>query len=546
MTDMALVDAHMRTSYARGTSVGKLVARLGETVGYDADEFIEGAVDIVLAGQTDQAFASWSYLDDAAQSVDKFGRSIALDAPADYLIGSATHNGTPLETVYRRPARMLAELDDLGIDRAEALAKVSAEVELLASSDVAIAGRHAEQAYGATDKRVEGWNRVPNVGACDFCRLIATKDYNRRDLAPAHRSCHCGTRPRFRPMSEGADIVDREAYDRIEAKGQPTRRKQRAADSKAANKDLADGVQVADAVDDVASRGLPKGAEFAADDPYIAQLAEANGVTPDEVVAAKGRLKTVRQQIRDEAATVQQEAFDELYKWNDVKIKRPPRRAADRGGEYDWLEGLDQRERARLSRKWYSEDGLTVDNLADVVNGAGSDLGVDDAIDEWLRVNRQYEAAGAIRRGKLPSSRAYSGQIDADDLLPYATEDGYSVTTILGGDDLAGAAHIAGVEKELVAREAFQYLEKAATPTHGPSPYRMSFQAWEEEVRTLEYGLREFPGEMATNAKDRLRELVPELLDEGDDYEELYARIIDTAHRAGEELPDHAVIPWRL
>lgn len=541
MTDLRLTDAHMRTSFDRQARTGAYVARLGQTLGYNSDEFISEAVDTVLAAQADQAAATWAYLSEAGEMFD--GRILPFDPPVDHLIGSATHAGTPLETVYRRPAKLAAELRAAGVDEAEVAARVSAEVEQLASTDVAVSGRRSEQVYGSVDKRIIGWRRVPNAGACEYCRLIATKDYGKRDLAPAHASCHCGTAPRF---ADSDDLVDDAAIARLDKQGVPMQRAQRAKDAARANK-LADaGVEVAEVADTPALRGLPPGSSAAADDLELAQVAARYGVTPDEVKAAQGRVKIVRQQLRDEAAVVQQEAFDELYKWNDAyRIKRPARSAADRGGEYDWLEQIDARERARLSRQWYADDGIGVDELPDIIYGPGSDRSTDEAIQEWLRVNRQYEAAGALRRGKLPSTRAYSGNVDVDTLLAGFSDDGYSVKTILGADDLEAAAHIAGVEKDIVTREALDFLGDASTaPVHGPSPYRMSYQAWEEELRTLEYGLREYPSEMPRNAKARLRELVPDLLDDGQDYEELYARIVDTAHRAGEEVPDYAYIPW--
>ena len=73
----------------------------------------------------------------------------------------------------------------------------------------------------------------------------------------------------------------------------------------------------------------------------------------------------------------------------------------------------------------------------------------------------------------------------------------------------------------------------------------MNFLSWEEEVRTLEYGLREFADEMPRESRERLAELVPAALDDGQDFEDLYALIVSTARRAGEEIPDHARIPWQ-
>jgi len=116
---------------------------------------------------------------------------------------------------------------------------------------------------------------------------------------------------------------------------------------------------------------------------------------------------------------------------------------------------------------------------------------------------------------------------------------------ILGTDDLEAAAHIAQVERDLMRREAYDYLQTATNPRHGPSPYRMSFQAWEEEVRDLEAVLRDAVLSPTSAQLDRYRELVPEAIDDPAlDFEQMYARIVSTARQAGEEVPDYAIIPW--
>jgi hypothetical protein len=533
----------MRGSFDRATRSGRYLARVGNTVGFESDEFVSEAVDTILAAQTEQAGATWAYLTEAGEMFD--GRVMPYDAPVDKLIGSATHNKTALETVYRRPQRLAGELRAAGVSEPEISARLAQEVERLAHTDVAVSGRKAEQAFGSIDRRIIGWNRVTNAGACDFCILIAQHYYTKRDLAPAHADCHCGTSPRY--AEAGDEFVDEKAVARLEENGVPLKQAQRTKDAQRVNR-IADKLDSAppNIADAPAGRGLPPGASYASDDLDIVNAAARNNVSPDEVKAAQGRVKAIKQQARDEAARTMEEAGGQLQQWNYSKIKRPPRGAERaRAGEYDWLERIDARERARLSRKWYSDNGIGIDELADLVDGPGSTMGVDEAVGEWLAVNRRFEAAGSIRRGKLPSSRAYSGEIDVDDLVPNFAADGYDVRVILGADDIEAAAHIAGVEKELLQREALQYLEQAANPVEGPSPYKMSFQAWEEELRSIEYGLREYPNEMPSNTRARLRELVPEALDDGEDYEDLYAKIIDTAYKAGEEMPEYALIPWK-
>lgn len=233
-----------------------------------------------------------------------------------------------------------------------------------------------------------------------------------------------------------------------------------------------------------------------------------------------------------------------------MKLRNPPRKGsttgtgrAARGGEWDWLEQVSDREKTRLSRSWYGGTQAPDQAVQTMASALSRDLSVDDGMRIWLDLNRRAEAAGALRRGRLPSLDGYSGQIDVDSLLARFTDDGYDAAKVFG-DDLEAAAHIAQVEADIVRDEALQYLGNAARAVEGPSPYRMGFQTWEEELRDLERLVRE--GGATGRDRRRLAELVPEYLDDdGLDYEELYARIITTARRAGEEVPDYARIPWQ-
>lgn len=289
---------------------------------------------------------------------------------------------------------------------------------------------------------------------------------------------------------------------------------------------------------------------LAATDADVVRIAKANGVHPDEVLAARRRVAEVRAVAREEAARVQLEAMRELDRFEGVKIKSPPRIGARTGtgsaarrGEWDWLEQLSDDEKARLSRSWYGE-GLAPDQLAHVMAGQlGRDIGTDEAMQIWLDLNRRAEASGALRRGKLPSLRAYSGHIDPDRLLSSIADDGYDVARLFG-DDLEAAGHIASIDADLARREALDYLGHAANPTKGPAPYHMGFQSWEDDVRTIEAAIRD--GRATAAQVSRYAELVPEALDDaGLDYEDLYARIVTTARKAGEEVPAHARIPWQ-
>jgi HK97 family phage portal protein len=281
----------------------------------------------------------------------------------------------------------------------------------------------------------------------------------------------------------------------------------------------------------------------------LAEVAARFGVSVDEVKAARGTLKTLRRRVADEAARDQYEALGILERSEAVKVRRPSRGGS---GDYDWLERVGRGERARLSRAWYTDsvEG-SVDQIADNLR---RDLGgelvnmSDDAImsDVWLPLNRRVEGAGAIRRGKLPSDRAYGGRIDPNQFAPGVNGDGYDVAKLLG-DEIEAAGHVAQVNAAGYADEAYRALGNATTAQHGPAPFEMSFQAWETEVRTIEEGL-DGAGVMPMPARDaraRLAELIPADLDgPGMSYEDVYASIVTTARQAALDVPERAVIPW--
>lgn len=231
-----LLDAHMRTSFARAERTGLLLSRAGRRFGYDSTAFVELAVDSVLAAQTEQAFVTWSYLASVVELADPLGRVLDVDPPIDVLVGAATHDGAPLETVYRRPATLAAELRAEGFAFVEVVERVSSEVELMADADVFTASRKTEQVYGAVDRRIVGWRRVPNATACQWCRMIATQRYKKQELAPAHRSCHCGTAPITSTTAvDRGPVYDPDALAQIKRDGVPTRYGERKKTAREAN-----------------------------------------------------------------------------------------------------------------------------------------------------------------------------------------------------------------------------------------------------------------------------------------------------------------------
>lgn len=297
----------------------------------------------------------------------------------------------------------------------------------------------------------------------------------------------------------------------------------------------------------------------ALDDPNSAEVLEAAagwGVSPDEFVAARAQVKQARRVVTDAATEAQLRAFERLDRLEGVALRTPPPVGAVddagnvlRGGEWDFLETLDPDEQKRLRRTWFRDDVVTdIDQFAENLRFAdGGAPSVDDAARYWLRENRIYEATGALRRGKLPSSRAYSGAVDVDAIVEGYMPAGTRLrpSEVIGVSDVDVAGRLAQLAREDDLDDALRFLDRSVDAVHGPPPWRMSFQSFEAELRDLEYGLRNYPSELDDNALARLNELVPEMLDDpGTSYEELYGRIVGTARRGGLDVADYARVPW--
>lgn len=288
--------------------------------------------------------------------------------------------------------------------------------------------------------------------------------------------------------------------------------------------------------------------KLSAGHPDVIAVAQRFGVSPDEVMLARGRVGDVKAVMREQAARTQLDAVAEMDRLGAVKVKSPPRlgarsdtgRVLRHGGEYDFLEQLSRDETRRLAN-WYGGTEAPDQIAATMSHALNHDVSTDEAMARWLELNRTADAAGAVRRGKLPSLSGYSNAISLDSLVPGLADEGFDVALLLD-DPLVAAGHLASVERAQLQQEALNYLGDAVNAVHGPKPYQMSFQAWETEVRTLEESMS--LGATAV-AEARYGELVPYYLDDaGLDYEQVYSRIIATAHRADELVPDYARIPW--
>jgi hypothetical protein len=555
-----------------------------------------GAVESILEGALlETSIAAVAY---------QTATDLVLGFAADLVASPPQIRGgrSPAE-VYKRSVYQARRMIANGASYDDAMRSGLARARQTAVTDVSLANRQAIADTAPQRPWVVGYRRVLTGVSCALCATASTQRYRRADLHPIHPACDCdiaeivGTSDPGRVINQrllddlrtaGKQSGSKKYYDQnapyiVDADG---RVRQRAIELDADGNErvvagdpvelelvehgelgrvvtnrshrtteLADAPErpTAPAISDADAKKAAKAARVAeerraakaltVDSPDVIAVADRYGVSPEEVLSSRSRVNDVRAAVREEAALVQRDALATLDRYGSTKVKRP---GTSPGGEYDWLKGLDDREKARLSRVWYSDSASDgPDLIAQRIGFADvrfADAQTDDAIEHWLDLTRQAEAAGALRRGRIPSPAAYSDAIDPNAIVPRASAQGYDVNRLFD-DPLEAAGHVASVERELLRLDAEQYLGDALTPELGPAPWRMSFQSWEADVRELEF---EFANGRGSDAdRQRYRELVPEYLDEpGLEFENLYARVIDTAHKAGQEVADYARIPW--
>jgi hypothetical protein len=154
----------------------------------DVDEFVDAAVPIVLAGQTQAISLTEAFI------VRRLGLSpIGLD-PTD-LTGAAVRSGVGLDEVYRRPfVNVWTALGknvpwDEAVNAGEARATASAEM------DVQLSHRASYGALQAAEPRIKGYRRRANPDACSFCLLVNGAFVKSANAMPLHNRCGCGLDP---------------------------------------------------------------------------------------------------------------------------------------------------------------------------------------------------------------------------------------------------------------------------------------------------------------------------------------------------------------
>lgn len=190
MTD-ALTTAHitaqqrLRALAARGVAAvwSSLPAHNSENL----DEWLTRVLPLIAAAQRQSALITDAYL---ARAIER--PPIGLDLAQ--VTGASTRNGTPPEDVYKRPFITVWTAIGNGKTVADASAQGLARATATAETDVQLAMRETLRYVGLADTRIVGYQRVPDAGACKFCRTVAGQRYRVEQLMPIHPNCGCGVK----------------------------------------------------------------------------------------------------------------------------------------------------------------------------------------------------------------------------------------------------------------------------------------------------------------------------------------------------------------
>lgn len=167
---------------------------------------LDVVVSTVLAGQRAMVAQTDAGLSLAAGVVTRTDMS-PLGIEADRLIGARARNGTSLETVYSRTAK---------VARQDGFARGVAHLRQNIYMDMQLAQRRAADAHVQADRRVTAWRRqTSGVGkTCGFCIAASTRIYHRGDLLPLHPSCRCTVAEIYVDSFQG-NVLDRDRLNAV-------------------------------------------------------------------------------------------------------------------------------------------------------------------------------------------------------------------------------------------------------------------------------------------------------------------------------------------
>lgn len=155
---------------------------------------------LVTAGQYRAASRSTVYLRRVAES--QGGTPSAPQVNPQAFAGVAS-DGRPLDSLLIQPILQTLRLLNEGMSQQEAMRRGQHALQMIASTQVADAGRVADGAGVAADKRYRMYVRQVHLPACGRCIILAGRAYMWSTGFQRHPRCDCTMTPVFYNASTG-------------------------------------------------------------------------------------------------------------------------------------------------------------------------------------------------------------------------------------------------------------------------------------------------------------------------------------------------------
>lgn len=188
----SLVSTHLQAQARLRQIVFTAIATIWQGLGTydeaDVERFVDAAVPIVLAGQTQAVALTEAF-------IMRRLRLEPIGLPVDELTGAAVRGGTPPEEVYKRPFVNVWTALGKNVPWEQAVAAGEARATGSAEMDVQLSHRASYGAVQRLEPRIKGYRRRANGGACKFCLLVNGAFVKSADAMPLHNRCGCGLDP---------------------------------------------------------------------------------------------------------------------------------------------------------------------------------------------------------------------------------------------------------------------------------------------------------------------------------------------------------------
>jgi hypothetical protein len=183
-----LVAAHIAAQATLRDHAGAAMAHAWDGLGeYDEQNvapFLAAAVPLTTAAQRSSVAVTAAFL-------ARILHRQPTGTDAEHILGLVRNGVSPRE-VYRRPFVTVWSSLQNGKPWQDAVKAGRDRAVSAVQADVQLAMRQTLNVVGETDPLILGYRRVPDPGACAFCRLVAGQRYKTRDLMPIHNHCGCG------------------------------------------------------------------------------------------------------------------------------------------------------------------------------------------------------------------------------------------------------------------------------------------------------------------------------------------------------------------